>query len=145
MTNNGGIASVLQGGGGFIVDVTSLPVKHGAASVTSTSRAAGIAFGRHGSYNPKEENNMVIITFQDPETQKEALGFLLGRYSGFVLKSGEHIVPESALKALAEQNFVFTVRGHADEKQVAALRSAASASLQRRPRRAKRLAGRSSQ
>ncbi|MCI0742638.1 MAG: hypothetical protein L0Y72_26695 [Gemmataceae bacterium] len=86
---------------------------------------------------------MVIITFPDQETQKEALGFLLSRYSGTVLKSGEHIVPEAALKALAEQNFVFTVQGQANEEQVAALRSAASASLQRRPRRAKRLAGRS--
>ena len=88
---------------------------------------------------------MVIITFPDRETQKEALGFLLGRFSGTVLKSGEHIVPEAALEALAEQNFVFTVRGKANEKQVAALRSAASASLQRRPARAKRLAGRSRQ
>jgi|GEM_PF-372533 len=86
---------------------------------------------------------MVIITFPDRETQKEALGFLLGRFSGTVLKSGEHIVPEAALKALAEQNFVFTVRGKADEKQVAALRSAAASSLQRRSPRAKRLAGRS--
>ena len=75
---------------------------------------------------------MVIITFPDRETQKEALGFLLGRFSGTVLKSGEHIVPEAALEALAEKNFVFTVRGKADDKQVAALRSAAAASVQRR-------------
>jgi hypothetical protein len=33
------------------------------------------------------------------------------------------------MEPMAEQNFVFTVRGKADEKQVAALRSAASASL----------------
>ena len=37
---------------------------------------------------------MVVITFSDKETQKKALGFLLGRYSGKVLKNGEHIVPE---------------------------------------------------
>jgi hypothetical protein len=86
---------------------------------------------------------MAIITFPDKGTQKEALGFLLGRFSGTVLKSGEHIVPEAALEALAEHNFVFTVRGKANERQVAALRSAASSSVQRRKTRAKRLAGRS--
>ena len=68
---------------------------------------------------------MVIITFPDAETQKKALGFLLGRFSGKVLKTGEHIVPEAALEALAGQNITFTVHGKASyEKQVAALRSA---------------------
>jgi hypothetical protein len=69
---------------------------------------------------------MVIITFPDKETQKKALAFLLGRFAGTVLKSGEHIVPEEALAALAGRNLVFTVRGKADAKEVAALRSAAS-------------------
>jgi hypothetical protein len=68
---------------------------------------------------------MVIITFPSKKMQTEALGFLLGRYSGTVLKSGEHIVPEEALQALAKQNFVFTVRGNIDEKEVATLRAAA--------------------
>ena len=56
---------------------------------------------------------MVVITFADKETQKKALGFLAGRFSGKVLKTGEHIVPEAALEALAERNFVFTVLGKA--------------------------------
>ena len=56
---------------------------------------------------------MVVITFPDSATQKKALGFLLGRFSGKVLKSGEHIVPEPALAALAEQNISFTVVGKA--------------------------------
>lgn len=74
---------------------------------------------------------MVVITFPDSETQKKALGFLLGRFSGTVLKSGEHIVPEAALAALAQQNVVFTVHGKAaDEKQIAPLRGAASAAVQ---------------
>ena len=74
---------------------------------------------------------MVIITFPDAETQKKALGFLLGRFSGKVLKTGEHIVPEAALAALAEGNITFTVHGKASyEKQVAALRSAASDAVQ---------------
>jgi hypothetical protein len=71
---------------------------------------------------------MVTITFPDRETEKKALGFLIGRFSGRVLKSGEHIVPEAALEALASQNFVFTVQGMATyEQQMAAIRSAASA------------------
>jgi hypothetical protein len=40
---------------------------------------------------------------------KKALGFLLGRFSGQAMKSGEHIVPEAALAALAGQNIQFTV------------------------------------
>ena len=74
---------------------------------------------------------MVVITFPDSETQKRALGFLLGRFSGKVLKNGEHIVPETALPALADQNVTFTVHGKASyEKQIAALRSAASNAVQ---------------
>jgi hypothetical protein len=74
---------------------------------------------------------MVIITFPDKETQKKALGFLLGRFSGQALKSGEHIVPEAAMAALADQNIPFTVHGKASyEKQVAALRSAATGTVQ---------------
>ena len=74
---------------------------------------------------------MVIITFPDETTEKKAIGFLLGRFSGTVLKSGEHILPETAMSALARQNIPFTVHGKASyEKQVAALRSAASGSVQ---------------
>jgi hypothetical protein len=43
---------------------------------------------------------MVTITFPDRETEKRALAFLLGRFSGRVLKSGDHLVPEAALEAL---------------------------------------------
>ncbi len=42
--------------------------------------------------------------------EKKALGFLLGRFSGRVLKTGEHIVPEPALEWLADQNITFTVQ-----------------------------------
>ena len=74
---------------------------------------------------------MVVITFPDADTQKKALGFLLGRFSGKVLKSGEHLVPEAALPMLAAKNLSFTVHGQASyEKQVAALRSAASGTVQ---------------
>lgn len=54
---------------------------------------------------------MVRITFQDRATERRALAFLLGRFSGRVLKGGEHLVPEAALEALAQQNIPFTVKG----------------------------------
>ena len=74
---------------------------------------------------------MVTITFSDPETEKRALGFLLGRFSGRALRSGEHIVPEAALEALADQNIPFTVKGRTTyEQQVAAIRGDASTSVQ---------------
>ena len=62
---------------------------------------------------------MVAITFQDKATERRALGFLLGRFSGRVLKSGEHLVPEAALEALAEQNIPFTVKGKASYAHLA--------------------------
>jgi len=66
---------------------------------------------------------MITITFPDRETEKRALGFLLGRFSGRVLKSGEHLVPEAALEALADQNISFTVEGKSTyEQQIAPIR-----------------------
>ena len=56
---------------------------------------------------------MVAITFPDRETAKKAVGFLLGRLSGRLLKSGECIVPEAAVGALADQNMPFTVKRYA--------------------------------
>jgi hypothetical protein len=52
---------------------------------------------------------MVTITFADRDAERRALAFLLGRFSGRVLKTGEHLVPEAALEALADQNIPFTV------------------------------------
>jgi hypothetical protein len=69
---------------------------------------------------------MVTITFADRETEKRALAFMLGRFSGRVLRSGEHLVPEAALEALANQNIPFTVQGKTTyEQHVAAIRGAA--------------------
>ncbi len=73
---------------------------------------------------------MITITFPDRDTEKRALGFLLGRFSGRVLKSGEHLVPEAALEALADQNISFTVNGKSTyEQQIAAIRDIAPATI----------------
>ena len=61
---------------------------------------------------------MVTITFADRVTEKRALGFLLGRFSGRVLRSGEHLVPEAALEErLADQGIPFMVKGKATYEQ----------------------------
>ena len=73
---------------------------------------------------------MITITFPDVETEKRALGFLLGRFSGRVLKSGEHLVPEAALEALANQNIPFFVEGKSTyEQQTSSLRDSSPAAI----------------
>ena len=59
---------------------------------------------------------MVTITCPDVETQRRAIGFLLGRFSGRVLRSGEHIVSEAALVALADADIPFSVVGEAADE-----------------------------
>jgi hypothetical protein len=74
---------------------------------------------------------MITIKFPDRETEKRALAYLLGRFSGRILKSGEHLVPEAALEALAAQNIQFSVEGKATyEQHIAALRDPSSATIQ---------------
>lgn len=74
---------------------------------------------------------MITVVFPDRETEKRALAFLLGRFSGKVLRSGEHIIPEAALEALADQSIPFAVKGKATyEQQLAALRGTASPPVQ---------------
>ena len=84
---------------------------------------------------------MVTISFPDLETSKRALGVMLGRFSGRVLRSGDQIVPEAALEFLAEQDISFTVKGKLTyEEEMAAIRGAASSPVQRRPRRSRKVA-----
>jgi hypothetical protein len=74
---------------------------------------------------------LVAITFPNRDVEKRALSFLLGRFSGRVLRSGEHLVPEAALEALADQNIPFTVKGKATyEQQLAAIRGTSSPPVQ---------------
>ena len=74
---------------------------------------------------------MVTVTFPDRETEKQALAFLIGRFSGRVIRSGDHLVPEAALEALADQDIPFTVKGKTSyEQQVAAIRGDGSTPVQ---------------
>ncbi len=66
---------------------------------------------------------MVAIKFANREMLTRALGFLAGRFSGRALGSGEVIVPEAALEALALENFSFTVIGKATYEQMVPVRS----------------------
>ena len=83
------------------------------------------------TFHHTQDVTMIAIQFPDRETEKRALGFLIGRFSGRVLQSGEHLVPEAALEALATQNIPFSVKGRASyEQQMAAIRGTASVAVQ---------------
>jgi len=58
---------------------------------------------------------MVTIVFPDRDTERRGLGFLLGRCSGRVRKLGEHLVPKTALAALADAGIPFHIKGKAAE------------------------------
>jgi hypothetical protein len=87
-----------------------------------------------------EARTMVVISFPDEKTEQKAIGFLLRRSSGKFFKSGEHIVPESAMLVLAEADIPFIVHRKASDEEVTPIRSALASSLQRRSRRARRAA-----
>ena len=61
---------------------------------------------------------MVTITFPTREIEKQALGHLLGRFSGRLLSNGEHVVPEAALEFLAEQGISFTLQEKMSDEQM---------------------------
>ena len=53
---------------------------------------------------------MITILFPDRATEKRALALLLLRFSGRMLKSGEHLVREATFEALAAQNIPFAFK-----------------------------------
>ncbi|HZL34751.1 MAG TPA: hypothetical protein VFC78_05525 [Tepidisphaeraceae bacterium] len=60
---------------------------------------------------------MIKIRFSDVATERRALGFLAGRFSFKSWSSGETMVPETALSALAIEGISFTVVGRATYEQ----------------------------
>jgi hypothetical protein len=61
---------------------------------------------------------MVIIRFDDNETEKKALDFLVGRYSFKTWANGDLMVPEPALGLLAAEGIAFRVKGPAISRNV---------------------------
>jgi hypothetical protein len=68
---------------------------------------------------------VIIIRFRDEATQKRALGFLIGRFSGHSWASGEVAVPEEALAPLAREGIPFAVEGPATHERILSLRDSA--------------------
>ena len=62
---------------------------------------------------------MIVIRFPNAETEKRALGFLAGRFSFTTRASGETLVPDDALSALAREKIAFSVDGTATYEQLA--------------------------
>jgi hypothetical protein len=57
---------------------------------------------------------MVIIRFDDGETEKKAMDYLVGRYSFKTWANGDLMVPEPALGELAAEGIAFRVKGPAN-------------------------------
>lgn len=66
---------------------------------------------------------MIIIRFPDAETERKALGKLVGRFTFRTWDNGETMVPRMALGYLATENITFTVVGPADYERLAPLRN----------------------
>jgi len=63
---------------------------------------------------------MISIRFPDAEAKRRALGYLAGRFSFKSWATGEMLVPESALPALAVEGIPFAVEGPATYEQILA-------------------------
>jgi hypothetical protein len=73
---------------------------------------------------------MVIIRFDDPESERRALGWLAGRFSFKTWANGDLMLPEGALPHLARQDIPFRVQGPAKyERYAPALRDPATAAV----------------
>lgn len=72
---------------------------------------------------------MIIIRFPDPELERRALGFLAGRFSFKSWSSGETMVPERALPALATEGIRFSVEGPATYERLTSLRDIPTAAV----------------
>jgi hypothetical protein len=73
----------------------------------------------------------VRIKFNDPQAEAKALGYLAGRFSYTTWNSGETLIPESALAALARHGFSYTVVGPPTYAEaIPALRVSAANQLQ---------------
>jgi hypothetical protein len=87
-----------------------------ASRITLPSRTAVLPVDK--AFAQTNISFMVTITFPSRTIERKALAFLLGRFSGHVLRNGDHLVPEAALAALEGEKIPFSVRGRADHHPV---------------------------
>jgi hypothetical protein len=73
---------------------------------------------------------MICIRFSEDTAKRRALGFLAGRFSFKSWASGQMLVPEHALPALAREGISFLVEGPATYEQIiSALRGPPAAAV----------------
>ncbi len=72
---------------------------------------------------------MILIRFPDTDSERRALGYLAGRFSGKSWATGETMVPEEALPFLAAEGIRFTVEGPATYERLTALRDFSTAKV----------------
>ena len=73
---------------------------------------------------------MTLIRFADSPTERRALGYLAGRFSGKTWANGDTLVPEEALAHLAAEGIEFTVKGRPSYgREYAPLRDSSSAAV----------------
>ncbi len=72
---------------------------------------------------------MIIIRFNDAESERRAIGYLAGRFPGKSCADGETLVPEAALSHLAMEGIAFTVIGPATYERLAPLRNPAAVAV----------------
>ena len=74
---------------------------------------------------------MIVNRFPDHDMKRRGIGFLTGRFSYTTWKTGEVLVPDAALSALAHEGIPFTSLGPPTYGQaVPALRATASTPVQ---------------
>jgi hypothetical protein len=61
---------------------------------------------------------MIRIRFSDLDNKRRALGYLAGRFSFKSWATGEMLVPDYALSALAKEGISFVVEGPATYEQL---------------------------
>ena len=69
---------------------------------------------------------MVLIRFTDAESKRRALELLAGEFSFRSWASGEMLLPEDALPALAREDIPFVFEGSAAYEKLAPLRDPAA-------------------
>jgi hypothetical protein len=74
---------------------------------------------------------MIEVRFPDPESERQALGFLAGRFPLKTYADGCTLVPAAALSHLASEGISFTVEGRAAYAQsISTIRDSSASPVQ---------------